>query len=121
MVTEDFEEWLRRQDVPIYYQTTVDRYLDYLKKEFQLSGGSLDVAEEIYYEKYDYFYPLGIRPIERHYTVKGEPMVETRYGISGHPGLWGYEKAIEIGIRKAEEMGWEEAVEWLKEKQRLGE
>ena len=121
MVTEDFEEWLRRQDIPITETVSVDRYLDYLKEEFGIHGASLDVAEDIYHEKYDYFYPLGIRPIERHYKVEGEPMVETRYGISGYPGLWGYEKTLEIALRKAEELEWEEAVIWLREKRRLGE
>jgi hypothetical protein len=108
MVTKDLEKWLERADIPIEEATTLDRYLDYLEENLGIHGGSLKVAEKIFGERYELWDVVGIRAIERHYTVRGEPFVETRYGIAGKPGLWGREKMLDIAEERAWEMGLEE-------------
>jgi hypothetical protein len=111
MVTPDFEDWLRRQDFPIETTVTLDRWLNYLEEELGIHGGSLDVAEKIFSERFELWEELGIRPVERHYTVEGEPFVETRYGIAGNPGLWGRESMLLFAEAMAEELGYYEMAE----------
>ena len=105
MVTPDFEDWLRRQDIPVEDTTTIDRYTRYLEEELGIHGKSLMVAKGIFPEKYESWAPLGITPYPRHYTVAGEPFIETRYAISGIPGAWGRESALLYGEAIAREMG----------------
>jgi hypothetical protein len=114
MVTPDFEDWLRRQDFPIETTVTLDRWLNYLEEELGIHGGSLDVAEKIFHERFELWEELGIRPVERHYTVEGEPFVETRYGIAGNPGLWGRETMLLFAEAMAEEMGLYEFAERIR-------
>jgi len=114
MTTPDFEDWLARQEVPIYATTTLDRYIDYLEDEFGIHGGSLDVARGVYEEVYVGLAELGIRPVERHYTYRGETFTEVRYAIRGAPGLWGRLSAYEIAIERAEEEGLYETAEMLR-------
>jgi hypothetical protein len=111
MVTPDFEDWLRRQDFPIETTVTLDRWLNYLEEELGIHGGSLDVAEKIFSERFELWEELGIRPVERHYTVEGEPFTETRYGIAGNPGLWGRESMLLFAEAMAEELGYYEMAE----------
>jgi hypothetical protein len=108
VVTRDLEEWLERADIPIEETATLDRYLDYLEENLGIHGRSLEVAEKIFEERYELWDVVGIRAVERHYTVAGEPFVETRYGIAGKPGLWGREKMLDIAEERAWEMGLEE-------------
>jgi hypothetical protein len=114
MVTPDFEDWLRRADIPIEETVTLDRYLNYLQEELGIKGGSLEVAKDIYSERYELWEELGIRPVERHYTVEGEPFTETRYGIAGNPGLWGRESMLLFAEAMAEEQGLYEMAERIR-------
>lgn len=100
MPTPDWEEWLRRQDVDVEDTVTLEAYRRMLEDELGIHGGSLDVASDIYAEKYDIFPTLGIHPFDWRGT--------TRYGITGYPGAWGRESALRIGIEKAE---WEGLLE----------
>ena len=97
MPTPDWEEWLRRQDIPVEDTTTVEKYRKYLEDELGIHGGSLDVASGIYAEKYDVFPTLGITPFDWRGT--------TRYGIKGLMGAWGRESALRLGQDIAETMG----------------
>lgn len=120
MPTPDLEEWLRRQDFPIEETVTLERWLSYLESEFGIHKGSLEVAKEIFEERYEFYEPLGIRAVERHYTVRGEPMVETRYVIKGYRGLWGRERMLEIAEELAEERGeytWAERARRMREEE----
>ena len=97
MPTPDWEEWLRRQDIPVEDTTTLEKYRDYLARELGIHGGSLDVASDIYAEKYDVFPSVGITPFDWRGTV--------RYGIKGYAGAWGRENALLYGQDIAEEKG----------------
>jgi hypothetical protein len=114
MPTPDFEDWLRRADIPVEETVTLDRYLGYLQEELGITKGSLEVAKDIYSERYELWEELGIRPVERHYTVEGEPFVETRYGIAGNPGLWGRESMLLFAEAMAEEEGLLEMAERIR-------
>ena len=105
MVTPDFEDWLHRQDIPVEETTTLDKYINYLFDELGIHGDSLAVAEGIYTERYKGLEAYGIRPIARRYMVRGEPFVETRYAISGVPGLWGKFRAYEFAEERAYKAG----------------
>ena len=105
MPTPDWEEWLRRQDFDIEDTTTVDKYTKMLEEELGIHGGSLDIAKDIYGEKYDVFPALGIHSFEWRGTV--------RYGIEGYAGAWGRESALNIGIEKAEFYGFFETASLL--------
>lgn len=89
MPTPDFEDWLERQDIPVEATTTKERYTQYMIDEYGFTKGSIDIIEKQYEEKYEIYAEVGIRAVERHYLYMGEPFVETRYAISGEPGLWG--------------------------------
>lgn len=119
MTTPDFEEWLMRQDIPVRDTLTIEKYQDYLHEEFGIFGGSLDVAAEKYTEKYDILAELDVYPFLRHYTVQGVPYIETRYGITGYPGSWGYESALTIAWGKAILEEWRFGEEWLRAKMEL--
>lgn len=105
VVTPDFEEWLGRQEFPVEETVDLERWLEYLEAEMGIHGGSLDVAREIYGERYKGLEEYGIRPVERHYYIAGEPFVETRYAISEMRGLFGKFRAYEIGSERAREAG----------------
>ena len=102
MTTPDFEDWLARQEIPIEETTDVDKYQRYLTDEFGVHGDSLTVAAGAYRERYEGLEQYGVRPVQRRYTYRGEPFVETRYAIAGRPGLWGKERAYEFAADRAE-------------------
>lgn len=113
MPTPDFEDWLARQDIPIEDTVTLDRYLDYLEDELGVHGGSLEIAETAYAERYKGLEAYDIRPIARHYITQGEAFVETRYAIKGAPGLWGKFSAYRIGEERARDAGDYDAADTL--------
>jgi len=96
MPTPDFEDWLDRQDIPIEETTVIDDYLKYLEDNLGIHKGSLDVARDQWTSKYEILPDAGIRPIERTYEIAGEKFAETRYAITGEPGLWGKISAYRI-------------------------
>ena len=114
MVTPDFEDWLRRQDFPIETTVTLDRWLNYLEEELGIHGGSLDVAEKIFSERFELWEELGIRPVEITRYIEGEPFKETRYGIKGNPGLWGRESMLLFAEAMAEDLGYYEMAERIR-------
>ena len=105
MPTPDWEEWLRRQDFEVEDTLTVEKYTKMLEDELGIHGGSLDIAKDIYVEKYDVFPALGITPFDWRGT--------TRYGITEYSGAWGRKNMLDIGIDKAEEMGLYDTAEIL--------
>jgi hypothetical protein len=116
MVTPDFEDWLERQEIPIEAQVDREAYLSYLEEELGLSGGSLQVALDVYDRTYGLnLDEFGIHPVERTYTVAGMRVSETRYGISGMPGLFGKARMYEIAAGRAREKGYIELAEQLEE------
>jgi len=114
MVTPDFEDWLLKQEVRPEHTATLDAYLEYLQEELGVHGGSLDVAREIYEQKFIALSDVGIRPTERTYTIAGEEWTELRFGIKGMPGLWGRLNAYEIAADRLEAMGKREAAAALR-------
>lgn len=116
MTTPDFEEWLMRQDIPVEDTLTVERYQDYLAEEFGVKGGSLDVARDLYAEKYNIFAELDIRPFQWHTVIQGIRYFQTRYAIKGYPGAWGYTRALEIALEKAEAEAWRFGIDWIRAK-----
>jgi len=121
MVTPDFEDWLERQDVPIEETTTLEDYQTYLEEELGIHGGSLKVSENIYQEKYNYLPQLGIRAIDYHGSIRGLEFTDTRYGIGGHPGLWGKESMLSLAEEIATERGLGDIAAWFREVRRRGE
>jgi len=115
---EDFEEWLARQDIPVEDTVTWEDYQEYLREEIGLQPGSIAATEDYYRTRYDIMPQLGIHPFPRHYEVRGEPFVETRYGIAGYPGSWGTERMYDIAIEKATALAQTEWVGWLEAKRR---
>ena len=105
MVTPDFEDWLGRQEVDVEDRATLEDYLGYARDEWGLKGGSLDVAEDFYTERYKMLEEYGVRPIEREMTYMGEPFKELRYAISDMRGLFGKWRAYEIAAERAEAAG----------------
>lgn len=119
MTTPDFEEWLRRQDIPIEDTLEIDDYIAYLRDEIGISGGSLDIAQRIYPERYDILPQLGITPFEWHTTIQGVRYAETRYGITGLRGAFGAERTYDIALERASEREWTFAERWLRAKREL--
>lgn len=113
MTTPEFEEWLMRQDIPVEETLDIEAYQTYLADEFEISGGSLDVAKNVYAEKYDILGQLDIRPFDMTRTIQGVEYSETRYAIKGLRGAFGYQRALDIALERAEEQAWAEAVDWL--------
>jgi len=103
MVTPDFEDWLERQDIPIELTIDIDANIDAIAKELGIVKGSIDVAKDVYKAKYEILPDVGIRPVERVYTIAGEKFVETRYAITGEPGLWGKISAYRIAEERLTE------------------
>ena len=97
MPTPDWEEWLRRQDFDVEDTTTVDKYRKMLEEELGIHGGSLDIASDVYAEKFDVFEPLGIFAFEWRKQV--------RYQIEGLKGAWGRESTLNLAIDIAENKG----------------
>lgn len=97
MPTPDWEEWLRRQDFDIEDTLTLDAYKRMLADELDIHGGSLDVAADVYDEKYNVMETLGIRPFDWRGTV--------RYQVEGLKGAWGREAVLNLGVDIAENMG----------------
>ena len=90
-----------RQELPLEEITTVEKYQQYLLDEFGITGGSLDVAERLYMERYEGLEQYGIRPVRRVYLYQREPFVETRYAIRGAPGLWGRFRAYGFAAERS--------------------
>jgi len=121
MVTPDFEDWLERQDVPIEETTNLEDYQTYLEEELGIHGGSLEVAKDVYSSKYVYESQLGIRAIEYHGVIRGIEYTDTRYGITGRPGLWGRESMLSIAEEIATERGLGDIAAWFREVRRREE
>jgi len=103
--TPDFEDWMNRQDIPIEERTTLEDAKRYARDEWGLKGGSLDVFEDWYGERYKMLVEYGVRPIEMERTYMGEPFKETRYVISEMRGLFSKWRAYEIAAERAEAAG----------------
>jgi len=105
MVTPDFEDWLARQEIPLEDTLTLERYQRWLQRELGIHGGSLEVASRVYTQRFNVLEPLGIRPIELTRRIRGVTLTETRFGIRGRPGLWGYRRAVDLARLRGLETG----------------
>jgi len=118
VVTPDFEDWLARQEIPIEDTLTLKNYQRYLLRELGIHGGSLDVAAQVYEQVFDVLEPLGIRPVGLTRRIRGVEVTETRFGILGRPGLWGYMRAADLARVRGLETGKvglaRRAVGWLR-------
>lgn len=96
MATEErYMEWLTRMDIPVEETTTIERFQDYLREEFEITEPK---RIEALWSATDTRFQLaaeGIRAIEVTYPW-GKEM---RFGWKGRPGLWGWESI-------KEHMGW---------------
>jgi hypothetical protein len=107
----EFEEWLRQVDTPPEEAVTLDRWLDFLEREHGIHGGSLEIAERIFHERFELWEELGIREVKITRYIEGEPFTEYRYGIKGNPGLWGRESMLLFAEAMAEDLGYYEMAE----------
>jgi len=103
MVTEEFEEWLRKTELPTNV-TTREKYMQYLEEELGIHGGSLDVAMQVY-DRDLAFQPTGETLLNFHGIF---PVELTRwygkvtlYKILGIPYLRGW-NFVQL-LREAEE------------------
>jgi hypothetical protein len=101
----EFEDWLERQDLPLEDTLTKEKYIEKVKTQVRWSEKSIPIFERVYERRYEVLEPSGIRPVERTYTVAGEKFKETRYAITGEPGLWGRYKAYEFAQQRMGEAG----------------
>jgi hypothetical protein len=100
-----FEDWLSRQEVKEENLVSIEAFRKWAIEKWGLKGGSLDIAEGMYYERWKGLEEYGIRPVEREFLYQGEPFAETRYAISGEKGLFGKWRAYEIAAERAEAAG----------------
>jgi len=105
MVTPDFEDWLARQEIPLEDTLTLTRFQRYLQRELGIHGGSLEVAARMYTRRFNILAPLGMRPVELTRIFRGVRVTETRFGIHGRPGLWGYRRAADLALVRGLETG----------------
>ena len=101
MPTPDFEEWLARQEIDLEDTLDIDRYQKAMMEEYgfstplgeyEPSAAQEAVIAKVWAEKYEQLMPYNIRPVTYTYeTGPREGQRETRWVISGRPGLWGYE------------------------------
>jgi hypothetical protein len=103
VVTEEFEEWLRKTEIPTDVITR-EKYLQFLEDELGIHGESLDVAARVY-DRDLALQPTGETLLGLH-GIRGLTIPypwgrEVRYGIQGLAGLFGW--AVVQLIREAEE------------------
>ena len=100
MVTEEFEEWLRKTELPTDV-TTREKYLQYLEDELGIHGESLDIAARVY-DRDLAFQPTGETWLGLHGVT---PVPLTRwygkivlYAIEGIPYLrgWGFVQLLRM-------------------------
>lgn len=116
MPTPDFEEWLARQEVDFTRAPDKERYVQMMIDDHGFHGGTVDILKKVAAERYEIFQPVGIRSFTRHYTYMGEPFAETRYGVSGERGSYGYEQALTFAEERWFERGDMEKVEIIGER-----
>jgi len=118
MTTPEFEEWLMRQDIPVEAQTEIDKFIQFLKDEHDISGGTVDVAKGKFKEMFKYDEQLGIVPFEVSRETPEGFYKETRYQIEGIKGAWGYENYLVFAEQLAEAYGQFGIAEYYRQKQR---
>jgi len=92
-------EWLERMDIPIEETTEITRFQEYLKAEFGIVEPSRVEALWGATRTATTLAEAGIRQV----TIQYPWGRETRYGVAGMPGLWGWESVRTI---MAEEGWW---------------
>lgn len=103
MPTPDFEDWMERQDFDVQDTKSKERYQNMMADQYGFkSEAQQKIIGEQYERKYEVQDRLGIRSIDRKYEYRGEPYVETRYVITGLPGLWGPASAMKIAAERLE-------------------
>ena len=88
---ERYQEWLTRLEIPLEETTTVEKLQTYLRDELGMSAAQIDALVEATSFSTTNLAEAGIHPVIIEYPWGRE----VRYGVEGHPGLWGYESAIE--------------------------
>lgn len=89
---ERYTEWLERLDIPVEDAVTIGRFEKYLAEELGITDEPRVTALESAWDIERRLTELGVRAISITYPW-GE---ETRFGISGYPGLWGWTRMKEI-------------------------
>ena len=97
----DFEEWIARQEIALEDTLSIDTYQQAFMEEYGItvplgtyepSAKQEAVFAKVWAEKYGQLMPYNIRPVTYEYaTGPRAGQQETRWVISGRPGLWGYE------------------------------
>ncbi|MBU0791798.1 MAG: hypothetical protein KKC55_15210 [Gammaproteobacteria bacterium] len=86
---EQYQEWLDRLEIPIEEQSTIEDFQEYLKAEFLFGDAQVEALSGAFSVERD-FEKVGIHAV----TVTYPWGKDLRYGISGAPGLWGFESAM---------------------------
>jgi hypothetical protein len=97
---EKYQEWLERLEIPITEQADIERFKEYLRDEFGITGELQIQALWSQVETKTAYTEMGIRAVIVEYPWGKE----LRYGIQGMPGLWGWASVKEI--MEAEEEYW---------------
>lgn len=105
MPTPDFEEWLKRQEIPIEYETTIDKWQQYMIDRYGFKKGTLNVTELVYEDKFNILEKAGITPYETVSYTAYERIEETRYIIKGEAGFFGKIKAYDIAEERLTAQG----------------
>jgi len=97
--TPDLDEWLARQEIPIEDTITIEDYQYRIAEMlgFEPTSKQWAVVAKVWDEKYNVLAPRGIYSTT--YTYETGPRAgqrETRWVISGRPGLWSYEAMLRM-------------------------
>jgi len=99
MPTEErYIEWLERMDLDIEDSTSIEALQDVLAKEMTVTPGRLDALWSAIQTSYEELAPQGIHAVLVHYSW-GDDL---RFGVKGHPGLWGWSSVLRF-MEEAEE------------------
>ena len=90
MSEERYIEWLERLEIPIEESATIEALQVYLEQEMVPSPEQIAALFSATEFKYEVLAAEGIRPVYITYPWGKE----LRFGVKGHPGLWGYESVL---------------------------
>jgi len=89
---ERYQEWLTRLEIPLEETTDIETMKEYLREEFGITG--IEQVEALW----------GATGMKANLSEHGIRVIsitypwgkETRYGVQGMPGLWGWESVMQI-------------------------
>ena len=93
---ERYVEWLERLDIPVDETTRIEKFQEYLRREFDFQESQIEALTEALRVVWDELAPRGVRPIWVHYPWGRD----LRFVIAGERGLFGWRTIKErFGIR----------------------